>query len=215
MHPILLHELDDGACTCCRKDCEKSRGKHPVHKNWQTAALDVDAIDRALIENWHHNIGLRTGLQPCGRALVVVDVDGPRELLAPLESEHGEFPPTLTARTGSGGLHLYYWLKDGVPIGNRAGVVPHVDFRGFGGKSSRHQACTRPAIDTRQSKFENRRCCRGLPTHSRASSKPLGSKTNGAKVISGSKRLREYAKAALAGGAPLSRVRPREHATPH
>jgi putative DNA primase/helicase len=135
LHPILLNGiLDDGACTCGRPDCDKSRGKHPRFKNWETAPLNVAAIDRALERQPRFNIGLRTGLQPCGRGLCVVDVDGPRELLAPLEQEHGAFPPTLTARTGSGGLHLYYWLRDGIEIGNRAGVVPHVDFRGFGGQ---------------------------------------------------------------------------------
>jgi hypothetical protein len=136
LHPILLNGLlDDGACTCGRPDCDKSRGKHPVHKNWQTASLDVDGIDRALQRDWHYNIGIRTGLQPCGRGLVVVDVDGPRELLEPLEREAGEpFPPTLTARTGSGGLHLFYWLKPGLEPGNRQGLVPHVDIRGYGGQ---------------------------------------------------------------------------------
>lgn len=134
MHPILLHGLtDDGACTCGRFDCDKSRGKHPVHPGWQTAKPDLGALETALMAS-RHNIGLRTGLQPCGRALCVVDVDGPRSLLEPLERDHGAFPDTLTARTGSGGLHLYYWLQDGVQLGNRAGVVPHVDFRGFGGQ---------------------------------------------------------------------------------
>ncbi len=133
--PILLHGiLDDGACSCGRADCDKSRGKHPIHKDWQSAPLDVDALDRALATNRHYNIGLRTGMQPCGRGLCVVDVDGERELLAPLEQEHGQFPRTLTARTGSGGLHLFYWLRDGIEIGNRAAVVPHVDFRGYGGQ---------------------------------------------------------------------------------
>jgi len=78
LHPILLHGLlNDGACTCGRSECGKSRGKHPVHKNWQTALLDVDGIDAALQRDWHYNIGIRTGIQPCGGSLSVVDVDGP------------------------------------------------------------------------------------------------------------------------------------------
>jgi putative DNA primase/helicase len=127
--------LDDGACTCGRPDCDKSRGKHPRFKNWETAPLDLDALDRALADNYRFNLGLRTGLQPCGRGLVVSDVDGPRELIEPLEAEAGEpFPPTLTARTGSGGLHLFYWLRDGVEIRNTQGLAPHVDVRGYGGQ---------------------------------------------------------------------------------
>jgi putative DNA primase/helicase len=136
LNPILLNGLlDDGGCTCGRADCDKSRGKHPAHKNWQTAPLNVDGIDQALLRNWRCNIGIRTGLQPCGRGLVVIDVDGPRELLEPLEAQAGEaFPPTLTARTGSGGLHLFYWLREGVEVRNTQGLVPNVDIRGYGGQ---------------------------------------------------------------------------------
>jgi putative DNA primase/helicase len=136
LHPILLNGiLDDGACTCGRRDCDKSRGKHPRFKNWETAPLDLDALDRALANNRYLNVGIRTGMQPCGRGLVVVDIDGPRELLAPLEAEAGQpFPETLTARTGSGGLHLYYWLRDGVEVRNTQGLVPHVDVRAMGGQ---------------------------------------------------------------------------------
>ncbi len=133
--PHLLHGvLDDGGCTCGNPKCGRSTGKHPVNKGWESAPLDVGAIERALERQPRYNIGLRTGMQPCGRGLCVVDVDGSRELLSPLEQEHGAFPPTLTARTGSGGLHLYYWLRDGIEIGNRVAVVPHVDFRGYGGQ---------------------------------------------------------------------------------
>jgi putative DNA primase/helicase len=136
LHVHLGHGLtDDGACTCGHTDCIKSRGKHPVQKNWQSAPLDLAGIDAALQQNWRFNIGIRTGLQPCGRGLVVIDCDGPRELLEPLERQAGEpFPPTLTARTGSGGLHLYYWLRDGVEVRNTQGLVPHVDIRGYGGQ---------------------------------------------------------------------------------
>jgi hypothetical protein len=136
LHPIALHGLNgDKSCTCGRADCPpRTRGKHPVISAWQRAQLDLDAADRMLISNWRFNVGLRCGAQPNGRFLVVVDVDGPRDLLAPLEEEHGAFPATLTARTGSGGLHFYYWVREGVEIGNRVGIVPHVDIRGRGGQ---------------------------------------------------------------------------------
>jgi putative DNA primase/helicase len=150
LHPILLNGLlGDGACTCGRKDCDKSRGKHPVHRGWENAPLDPRALDNALTLNWRYNVGLRTGPQPCGRALCVVDVDGPRSLLEPLEHYHGTFPPTLTARTGSGGLHLYYWLRPGLEPANRRGVVPHVDFRGFGG-----QVVAPPSLHLSVNKYE-------------------------------------------------------------
>ena len=69
LNPILLNGLlDDFACTCGRHDCDKSRGKHPRFKNWETAPLDLDALDRALASKHHYNIGIRTGLQPNGKA---------------------------------------------------------------------------------------------------------------------------------------------------
>ena len=128
---------DDGACTCGDRSENhmRSRGKHPIQNAWTTAPFDLEFVHRMLHKNWRNNIGIRTGMQPCGRGLVVVDVDGSRDLLEPLEQEAGQpFPSTLTARTGSGGLHLYYWLKDGVEVRNTQGLVPHVDIRGYGGQ---------------------------------------------------------------------------------
>jgi hypothetical protein len=106
--------------------------------------LDVAELDAMLASNWRFNLGIRTGLQPNGRFLVVIDVDGPRNLLEPLETENGPLPATLTARTGRGGLHFFFWMRDGVEAGNRAGIVPHVDIRGAGGQvvasPSRHRS---------------------------------------------------------------------------
>jgi putative DNA primase/helicase len=133
LHPIAVHGLAGDACTCGRADCQ-ARGKHPVLPRWQREPLDLDTLDAMLLTNWRYNIGLRTGTQPNGRFLVVVDVDGPRSFLEPLEVEHGAFPATLTARTGRGGLHLFYWVRPGVEVSNRAGIVPKVDIRGSGGQ---------------------------------------------------------------------------------
>lgn len=137
LHPILVNGLRGGRCTCDKYPCgdeNRSAGKHPVLFRWQKAPLDLDTMDSMLQSNWGLNVGLRTGVQPCGRFLLVIDVDGPRSLLDPLEAEHGECPPTLTARTGRGGLHLFYWARPGVDVPNRAGIVPGVDVRGSGGQ---------------------------------------------------------------------------------
>lgn len=74
--------------------------------------------------------------------LVVIDVDparGGEESLARLQSLMGSLPRTLTARTGGGGLHLYY-RHPGVELCNTAGrlpgvaeELPGVDLRGDGG----------------------------------------------------------------------------------
>lgn len=136
LHPIAIHGVhDDGTCTCGHDDCEgKSRGKHPVLGGWQRAPLDLRTLDRMLATNWRLNLGLRMGRQPNGWFLIAIDVDGPRELLAPLEAENGKLPPTLTARTGSGGLHLIYRVTESKAPGNRVRLAPGIDVRSEGGQ---------------------------------------------------------------------------------
>jgi predicted P-loop ATPase len=65
---------------------------------------------------------------------VVIDLDR-KNGIDGLESLRmlGEVPETLTAETGSGGLHLYF-KHPGLPIKNSAGVLgPGIDVRGDGG----------------------------------------------------------------------------------
>lgn len=137
LHPIAIHGLTDDGCTCDRPDrpdCA-AHGKHPVLGGWQRAPLDIDTLDRMLASNWRLNLGLRMGQQPNGWFLVAIDVDGPRELLEPLERQHGALPPTLTARTGSGGLHLIYRLSDPSRAPrNRVRMAPGIDVRSEGGQ---------------------------------------------------------------------------------
>ena len=99
-----------------------------------------------LESNWRFNLGLRCGLQPSGVYLVAIDVDGPRELLEPLEKKNGKLPPTLTARTGSGGLHLIYRVLPNHKISNRVKLAPGIDVRAEGGQivvsPSRHHSGT-------------------------------------------------------------------------
>jgi hypothetical protein len=96
-------------------------GKRPLVK-W--GALSPGPAHLRQVESWWRRwpragIGLRTG-----DGLVVVDVD----------TRHGgaidpAWTATLTARTRSGGFHLYY--RAGVSVGNSVGVVAQgVDIRG-------------------------------------------------------------------------------------
>lgn len=97
--------------------------KTPLIKNGSTAA----SSDHATVAGWWHRwptalIGMATG-----GGLVVVDVD----------VQHGgqldpTWPLTLTARTRSGGWHLYYYT-DMVVSNSVAKVAPGVDIRGEGG----------------------------------------------------------------------------------
>jgi hypothetical protein len=138
LFPILLHGVnDDGSCMCGKAGCEKSIGKHPVATGWQRkTTVDIDGMDRALLENPAFNIGLRMGVQPGGFRLLGLDVDGPRETLAPLEAELGPLPPTLTSRSGSGlGQHLIYKISAELEVKNSVRVAGHkLDLRCDGGQ---------------------------------------------------------------------------------
>lgn len=92
---------------------ERSDGKLPIVKLWQTVATtDVDQIARwFMLEHKHANFGVVVD------KLIVLDVDtlehsgGTKDglaELAKLEAIHGNLPDTLTVRTASGGLHYYF-----------------------------------------------------------------------------------------------------------
>ncbi len=69
-------------------------------------------------------------------------VDGLASLQEYAQSIGGELPETLTARTPSGGLHLFFAWDDARPVGNRAGILPGIDVRGRGG-----YVCAGPGYD--------------------------------------------------------------------
>ncbi len=81
-----------------------------------------------------------------GRAgMIVVDFDpridertGEEWTLEQLKSELEEMmgcplPVSLSVRTPSGGVHVYFRMPDGDPIGNRGNLPDHIDVRGLGG----------------------------------------------------------------------------------
>lgn len=111
----------------------KPRAKVPI-----TARGCLDATrDAGQIADWWSrwptaNIGIACG--PSG--LAVIDLDGPEGLggWRQLVAEHPGTPPTLTARTGGGGWHLYYLALRDRRVGNTAGKIgPKIDSRGAGG----------------------------------------------------------------------------------
>lgn len=109
--PVLpLHTIRDGRCTCRRADCDRNAGKHPLAELVPHGKDDATTDLAAVVAWWDRwpwaNIGIRL---PAG--LVVLDVDprnGGATALEQLTRVHTVLPPTLTARTGSGGLHI--WL---------------------------------------------------------------------------------------------------------
>jgi putative DNA primase/helicase len=105
------------------------------------AGLYRATCDQAQIREWWKRwpdamIGVPTGA-PIGAWVIDVDPKGGvtvDQVLEQIEQTVGErIPPAPMVRTPRGGLHIYLALPDGLELGNRAGVIPHVDVRGTGG----------------------------------------------------------------------------------
>jgi predicted P-loop ATPase len=115
----------------------KERDKVPaVAGGFKVATTDEDEIDGA----WEHrpalNVGIATGSMSGG--LIVIDLDVHEErgedgadALWEWEREHGELPETVSAKTGSGGVHLYYQAN--TPISSSVNTALGVDVRAEGG----------------------------------------------------------------------------------
>lgn len=126
--PVLpLHGCVDGKCTCGHADCS-SPAKHPrTPHGLHEASTDADTIV-AWWRRWPNaNVGLRTGV-----AFDVLDVDGVEGQQSILDAcaTHGPLPDGPWSLTGGGGDHLLF-LTTG--SGNRAGILPKVDWRGLNG----------------------------------------------------------------------------------
>jgi len=111
-------------------------GKRPAGKLVPHGLKQASSEESDVLRWWgllpEANIGLPTGL-----SFDVLDIDGPEGMAAieaamPL-AERYEDDPTVdgpTCRTGGGGHHVYVAPTG---VGNRAGLLPKVDWRGQGG----------------------------------------------------------------------------------
>lgn len=136
-----LHSIRDGRCTCGKTDCP-SPGKHPRTKGGVKDATRDPSQIRAWWSTWPEaHVGVATGA-PSGVWVLDVD-DGPdvhgSADLAALEERHGRLPPTLEARTGSGGRHFVWRMtREAEALRNRArlkidGRTTGLDVRATGG----------------------------------------------------------------------------------
>jgi len=108
--------------------------KRPLLR-WE--GLQQERADAATVAQWFArwpgaNVGIVTGEIS---NLIVLDVDpkhGGDDSLAELERRFGTLPPTVEARTGGGGRHLYFTHPGGFTP-NCAGLVQGIDLRGDGG----------------------------------------------------------------------------------
>lgn len=112
-------------CSCRSGSCE-SQGKHPRTRHGLLEASTDPAVIRQWWKLWPRaNLGLATGVQ-----FDALDIDG-SQALGFLEN----LDPALTALNGpivstGRGWHLYL---SPTGLGNRAGLLPGVDWRGSGG----------------------------------------------------------------------------------
>jgi hypothetical protein len=133
-HLIPIHTVVQGVCTCGNTQCS-SPGKHPRTRNGSKNATSAVAqiVQWFDVDFPESNVGIATG---AATGIVVLDVDtrhGGEASLAALETQHGEFPPTPTSRTGGGGLHFFFRHPGGT-IRNSAGALgAGLDVRGEGG----------------------------------------------------------------------------------
>ena len=114
--------------------------KYPPMPQWQDKASN----DIHTVNDWWTNqysgygIGIATGQTKHGR-IFVLDVDDREEYkgsdtLHELQEKHGQLPETVTAITGTGGQHLYFYCDEDIrnDAGSRLGVG--LDIRGTGGQ---------------------------------------------------------------------------------
>lgn len=109
-HLVPLHGIRDGSCTCRKgKSCGHA-GKHPVGRK-REATRSVERLEVLVRKYPDMNLGLALD------GLVVVDVD-PRNGGSVPEG----LPPSLTAHTGGGGLHVLFRLPDGAKVPGQLSV---------------------------------------------------------------------------------------------
>lgn len=123
-----LHTIKNGACTC-RHACS-SPAKHPITEHGKDdASADPTTVGQWIVRYPGCNWGARPPLD-----CIVVDVDprnGGGQSMLDLQNKHGQLPPTRTARTGSGGLHIWFSyrgpargkLAKGIDIKTNSGYV--------------------------------------------------------------------------------------------
>lgn len=101
------------------------------------ASKDADTIRRWWKQFPDANIGIACGEASGGLLVVDVDIKPSEnkhgdEYLKSWEALHGDFPQTVCAKTGSGGLHIYLKAKNLDQYKNTVDAIPGVDIRGDG-----------------------------------------------------------------------------------
>lgn len=112
-------------------------GKDPATRHgFKDAVTDPATVEAVWLDHPRCNIGIATGAMSGGVFVIDVDnhngIDGAAYLME-WEREHGKFPETACATTGSGGTHYFFRAPSGVSVRSAAHVIEGVDVRGDGG----------------------------------------------------------------------------------
>ena len=131
-----IHTPDAAGRCSCGSDCGTRAGKHPRCPHGLRDGTTDPGVIKAWWTKWPDaNIGIQTGEKS---GLLVVDVDPKNAGDATWErlaQDHDTDPVTLTADTGSGGLHVYYRrpLDCGKVRSRDNAIPPGVDCKCDGG----------------------------------------------------------------------------------
>lgn len=136
-----MSELEDAALEYAKRGWAvfplAEKDKIPaVAGGFKVATVDAEQIELAWAHRPQMNVGIATGSMSGGLVVIDLDVDPTRgedglETLLDWEAEHGKLPETVTAKSGSGGMHLYY--RCNTPISCSVDNDKGVDIRADGG----------------------------------------------------------------------------------
>jgi hypothetical protein len=126
--PVFVHSIaSNGGCTCHSGLSCKSRGKHPVRKNWILPPKDeIELRDEYARLKFTPNVGIILGEQRIRSYLVAIDVDNAARLIE-LEEKYGKLPNAPECEGGRGPRKIFR-IPDVVPRARLKNVT------GFGGK---------------------------------------------------------------------------------
>ncbi len=148
---IPLHVLINGLCSCGRgRECSDNgnAGKHPVPRDWNNP-LNAIQSDLQCERQWGDGVALQYSMGLlCGTPskVWVLDIDprnGGYDSLESWEAEYGILPDTLRARTGGGGMHIFFALPAGMVL--KKGPL-HKDYPGIDVQAENSQIVLAPSV---------------------------------------------------------------------
>ncbi len=148
---IPIHVIVNGLCSCGKgRSCTEAgnAGKHPVPRDWNNS-LNAVQTDLQCERQWGDGVALQYSMGLlCGTPskVWVLDIDprnGGYDSLESWEAEYGVLPNTLRARTGGGGMHIFFTLPHGLVL--KKGPL-HKDYPGIDVQAENSQIVLSPSV---------------------------------------------------------------------